>query len=103
HRYPQGEHTVGVVGADVVTVQRLPQEDLAGEAPRGAFTDHGLTAFHGAGALGADGDDVVLDLQVDGLGPDPGQIEADHELVLVPVGIHRHGVGRPGAVAHEPL
>ena len=70
----QGEHAGRVVGGDVLGVQGLAEEDLPGEGTVGSFGDDHLGAVGlDRGALGADGQDVLLDGQVDGSGIDPGQ------------------------------
>src|SRR5579863_5409662 len=82
HRDGQGEHAGRVVGGDVVGVQSLAEEDLPGEGAVGPFRhDHlGAVGPH-RGALGADGEHVLLDRQVDGAGVDAGQVQADVEVV----------------------
>jgi hypothetical protein len=60
----QGEHAGGAVGGDVAGVEGLAEEDLPGEGAGRAFgADHlGAVGLHG-GALGADGEHVLLDGQ----------------------------------------
>src|SRR5690348_17562506 len=56
----------------------------------------------GSGAVGADG---LLDRQVDGLRGDAGQLQADVEIVALPVGVHGHSGGPargPGAAVPGP-
>ena len=58
-------------------VQGLAEEDLPGEGAVGPFGDDHLGAVGlDRGAVGADGQHVLLDGQVDGLGGDAGQVQA---------------------------
>jgi hypothetical protein len=98
----QGEHAGRVVGGDVLGVQGLAEEDLPGEGAVGSFGDDHLGAVGlDRGALGADGQDVLLDCQVDGSGIDAGQVESDVEVVALPVGVHGHRGGPGGGVEHR--
>src|SRR3954468_7157742 len=77
----QGEHAGRVVGGDAVGVEGLAEEDLPGEGAGGPFGHGHLGAVGlGRGALGADGEHVLLDGQVDGVRVDAGQVQADEEL-----------------------
>jgi hypothetical protein len=84
-----------------------PGEDLAGEGAGGPFGDDHVGAVgQRGGALGADGEHVLLDGQVDGPGGDPGQVQADVEVVALAPGVHRHRGGAGGGAEHllgEPV
>jgi hypothetical protein len=69
----EGEHTVFVAGAEVVTVEALAEEQLAAEVALGPFGDLDLIA------LGADpvarrphGEQILLHGQLDEAGIDAG-------------------------------
>src|ERR1700733_5207962 len=99
----QGEHARGVVGRDLVGVEGLAEEDLPGVGAVRSFGDQQLGAVGlGRGALGADGEHVLLNGQADRVRVDAGQVEVDVELVAVAVGVHRHR-GRSGGGAEDLL
>ena len=99
----QGEHAGTVVGGDLVGVQGLAEEDLAGEDARWPLGDDHLSAVGmDRGALGADGQHVLLDSQADGIGLDARQVEVDVEAVAAAIGVHQHR-GRPGGGAENLL
>ena len=83
--------------------RRFAEEHLPGEyAPRTLGDDHLRAVDLHRPPLGPDGEDVLLDRQVDGVSTDAGQVEVDVEGVAIAVGIHRHR-GRPGGCSEELL
>ena len=73
------------------------------KTPGGSLGDDHLGAVDRLGPpLGADGEHVLLDGQLDRLGADAGQVEVDVEGVALAVGVHRHG-RRPGGCPEELL
>jgi hypothetical protein len=105
-RDAQGQDAGLVVGLDVVGVEGVAEEELAREDAEGAFGDlHLDVVAAGQGPpFGLDGQDVALDVELDGVLRDAGQVEADDELVAGAVGVHRHrGRLGPGAGAAEDL
>src|SRR3984885_16309239 len=75
YRDGQGEDAGTVVGADVLCVEGVAEEHLTSEDPCGTLGDQhlGVVGLLGA-ALGPDGQDVLFNGQVDGLGADAGQV-----------------------------
>ncbi|GAA3142767.1 hypothetical protein GCM10017687_69480 [Streptomyces echinatus] len=66
--------------------------------PSGAFGEQHLRALGGrAASLRTDVEDVALDVELDRLGVDTGEVEVDQKIVPGAVGVHRHrrrsGVG----------
>src|SRR4051794_8379013 len=99
NRDAHGEHALVVVGLDVAGVEGLAEEQLAAERASGPLGYDHLVALPGLpGSLGLYGEHVLLDLEVDAVGLDPGQVEVDVEAVAPPVGIDRHDAGAPVAL-----
>ena len=90
-----------VRGVDVLGVQGVPEEQLPGvDAQRPLGDLHLDGAVHGQGAaLGPHGQDVALDVELDGVGVDAGEVEDGHEVVAVAVRVHGHGGGSGPASA----
>ena len=86
----QGEHTVFVGGADVVTVEAFPEEQLAAEVALGPLGDLDLVALrpHPA-ARRPHGEEILLHGQLDEAAIHPGKVEVDRELVAPTVGVDR--------------
>src|SRR5215212_7433158 len=68
-RDPQGQDAGVVTGGDVLGVERLTEEQLAGEHTERALGNLHLdvVALHGGPAFGLDRQDVALHVQVDGV------------------------------------
>ena len=72
-------------------------------APAGPLGDEHLGAVGLLESpLAPDGQDVLLDGQLDGVGAGAGQVEVDEEGVALAVGIHRHRC-RPGGSSEHLL
>jgi hypothetical protein len=75
----------------VLGVEGFAEEQLSAEPPLRTLGGDDLIVLGALPlALGGDGDDAVLDGQVDARRFDAGKVEADDELVPVAVGVHRH-------------
>ena len=90
------------MGVDVVRVEGLTQEQLAGEgAPRALRHDDLVSLAHGAAALRLQGEHVLLHRELDRLGIDAGDVELDDEAVSTPVGVDWHA-RRPASAVPTP-
>jgi hypothetical protein len=77
----------------VIAVEGVTEEQLAGEhaaRPLGHLQLDVLTGLGGS-TLGLHGQHVPFHVQLDRVRRHPGEVEGDHELVAVAVGVHRHG------------
>src|SRR5690606_21237053 len=84
--------------------QGVAEEELAGERAGGTLCHEGLRVLGGRGAaLGPHVQDIALDVQLDRLGVDAGEVEVDEELVTRPVRVHRHGGCTAGHSVPEEL
>src|SRR3954447_2735887 len=100
----QGEHPGLVVRLEPVGVERLTEHHLAGHRTLRSLLGQDLLALGGSpGPLGADGEDVAFDGDVDRVGGHARQIEAELHLLVVPHCVHRHPLHAPGlrAAAEE--
>jgi hypothetical protein len=86
----EGEHTDVVVGGDVVALQALPQEQLAGEVTMGPLRHLDLIALGlDPGSRRSHGEDTLLDRHLDEPGIHTGQVEMNLQLVATTVGVDR--------------
>jgi hypothetical protein len=79
---------------------------LAAERALGTLDDDDLVAFgSGPGPFAGDGECVLFDGQVDGVGVEAGDIEVHQERVPAAVRVHRHlpGSGRLGELCGHPV
>ena len=82
--------------------RRVAEEQLAAEGAVGPLADEQLDAVDRAAlALGVDGEDVLLDGQVDRAGVDAREVELRRRTRRRAVGVDRHR-GRPGGGAERP-
>src|SRR5690606_2695086 len=85
-RDAQGQDAGVVRRVDALGVQGVAEEELAGERAGGTLCHEGLRVLGGRGAaLGPHVQDIALDVQLDRLGVDAGEVEVDEELVTRPV------------------
>src|SRR4051812_15791162 len=96
------EHALVALGLDVLAVEGVAQEHLAGQLALGPLRSDDTDALAPAPrALRRPGAPVLLDREVDGGGVDAGDVELEYELFTLAVGVHRHG-GR-AALGSEDL
>src|SRR3954447_13765245 len=91
-RDPQRQDTGVVAGGDVAGVERLTEEQLAGEHTDWALGNLQLdvVARHRGTAFGLDGHDVALHVQLDGVRRYAREVERHHELVTDAIRVHGH-------------
>ncbi len=88
---------------DVIGVEGLAEEQLAGEGARWSFAHDHLGAIGcNGGPLGLHRQDVLLDGEVDRGGVHAGEVEVDIEGVALTLGDDRHGA-RPSGGAEDLL
>jgi len=98
------EHAVLAAGLHILGVERVPEEELARvRAVRTLGDDHLVALLRLKAALGPDGQDVLLDGQLDRRGLDAREVELDDELLAAPVGVHRERPRRPRRGGRELL
>ncbi|HSJ73771.1 MAG TPA: hypothetical protein VK904_05590 [Miltoncostaeaceae bacterium] len=98
HRDVQRQHAGRIGGLEALGVERVAQEELAGErAVRALGGDHLIALAALETPLCLDRQGVLLDGEVDGPRVHARQVERDHELVAAPVGVHRNRPRRPRA------
>src|SRR5579862_141918 len=88
------EHAVFVRGGDVLTIQTLPEEELADELALRPLGDLDLVASgRGPSPRRPHGEDVLFDRQLDRARICTGQVEMNLELVAPTVGVYREKLG----------
>ncbi len=91
HRNGDGEHAGVVGGVEPIGIERVAEHDLADNRTlRSLLREHLDTVAGLPRAFGADGQDVALDLHVEGIELDAGEIEAELDLLVVAERVHRH-------------
>jgi hypothetical protein len=102
HRDRQVQHAVAVVGADVLGVDVVAEDEVAGEATLRSFGRQDLVAFAEHGLPGGlYGQGIAFDCQLGGVGVDAGQVQCHVVAVGGAPGVHRHR--RQGACAGHQL
>src|SRR5690625_520211 len=75
-RDAQRQHAIAVRGADVVDRYPAPQAELPGEGAGRPLAGEPRDAFPGSrGPLGSDGQRAVVDVDIDAVGLDAGQVD----------------------------
>src|SRR5580692_11718681 len=91
HRDPHGQHAVLISGLDRGGVDRVTEPDPARERAGRPLADVWLLAL---GQLlvprGADGENTAVHGDVEAVGVDARQVEAQHQAALGAGGVHRH-------------
>lgn len=91
----QRQHTVLPGRRDVLDVEAVAEGQAAFEGAVHAFAAQPLDVGVGPGrTLGADGQDVVVDVDLDRAGVDAGEVAVQDEVVTGAVEVHRHRHGR---------
>src|SRR6516162_11565406 len=99
-RQADGQHAVGEVGLDLVEVDLVAKGETAGEGAGNPLAgDQLLVLTSHLGTLRAHREHAAVHRDVDGLGVDAGQVEAELDLVLAPDHVHRHSRPSSGPVA----
>jgi hypothetical protein len=95
HRDRHRQDAVLVGRGDPLRVDALAQAQLAQERPASTLLGQPLRALRAAaqGALGADRQQLPVDVDVDGAGVDARQVRGEHVVVAVAVQVHRHQLG----------
>ena len=106
HRDLQGQDAVGVISSDLPDVQALAQGELASIRTVAALTANpAMILIVGVNllllALCADAQRPVVNINVDAVGINTGQVDLDDELIAIAVKIHRHGACLSGGSARE--
>jgi hypothetical protein len=102
HRDPQRQHTVVHIGLDVFGVEALSEMDLAPEGTAGPFGEIRLIAVLPVPvAFGRDGQHAALDVDVDGVGGNPWQVDVDPHVLPATIGVERHRQRRCSAASGE--
>src|SRR5689334_23297352 len=96
-RQADGQHAIGEVGLDLVEVDLVAKGEAPGEGAGNPFAGNQLLVLTSLlGTLRAHREHAAVHRDVDGLGVDAGQVEAEQDLVLAPDNVHRHGRPHPG-------
>src|SRR6202042_2113795 len=89
NRDVHGKHAVGVVGLDLVGVNRVRQADTTGVGTHHPLADERLLALGVLLVAGcANGQHAAVNSDVDALPVDAGQVEPELNLVLAPDRVH---------------
>src|SRR5699024_12823692 len=83
----------GGVRGDVAVVGVFAAEESLADGPAGALCRVRRLPVGGGGPFSFDGDDVVLDVEVDVVRINSWQVELDAESIAVAPGVHRHHHG----------
>ena len=87
-----------VSGLDVVRVEALAEEELAGERSGRSLVDEDLIILIELPlALGRDRERVLLDCHLDRVRIDTGKVDVQIEPIALPVAVRRHVVGATAA------
>src|SRR5215210_8121931 len=70
----QPEHSTVVAGGDLVGVEVVPEDQLSAEHAARALGGQELGDALASGPVGADGQHVALDVEVDGVDVDAGEV-----------------------------
>ena len=90
-RDDQAEHAVVVRGGDVCRVHTLTEAELAEVGTRRSLLNEPLDSLDaGCSALGADGQQLTVDVDVYRLRFDPGQVGGENVTVSLTVQVYRH-------------
>src|SRR5512132_1812030 len=89
-RHLKSEHTIVVAGRDLVQIYVVAQDQLPAEDPAGTLVGEELDVAITSWPIGAHSKHIPLNVQIDRVRIDTGQVELNVERVVLAPCIHRH-------------